>query len=503
MATNAADALSWFTPLPPARNGIADYAAMLLTEIARTTPCVCYCEDPLAETPAGVEVRDPAQAFRHLTPRSSILHQIGNNRGHVFALEALRRFGGVASLHDLSLLYVHELSAARMTDIFGRMRSPARALGDVYARHWRDGGLKTAANYILFDMLGEILARARRVIVHSEFARRKIAATHGEEAAAKIAVVPHFAKRPATTSRQARRELGIDGEDALLLTSGFATKAKRFDWLIEALDQLARTGRRFRWIHAGEERASEYALGKAIQQRPGLAGCCEITGYLSEDNLDRYIAAADIVINLRFPSVGESSGTLARAFSAGRCCIVSDTAAYAEIPRDVVVHTPVFEASGALARALDALITDPALRDLFGQRARQYARSALSIESVARRYLDVLKESEGERASELKRRNRIGRTGDSGDSPKRFSFDMEDGLPDLPALMGTTASDFEATLWFASAERFAAAAARAPALIESMTGPHIEIDSARLIGDEAQDGGRRRIGLRVAGRACG
>ena len=84
------EALSWFTPLPPARNGIADYAAMLLGEVAGLTPCTCYCEDPRAEAPEGVEVRDPLQAFRYLTPRSRILHQIGNNAGHGFALRGLR-----------------------------------------------------------------------------------------------------------------------------------------------------------------------------------------------------------------------------------------------------------------------------------------------------------------------------------------------------------------------------------------------------------------------------
>lgn len=498
-------ALSWFTPLPPARNGIADYAAMLLGEIARSTPCVCYCEDPLAQTPEGVEARDPAQAFRHLTPQSPILHQIGNNRGHVFALDALRRFGGVTSLHDLSLLYVHELGSAKMADLFGRMRLSTPALSDIYARHWRDAGVKTAANYILFDMAGEILSRSQRVIVHSEFARRKLAAVHGEQAAAKIAVIPHFAKRPAVaTSRQARRELGLGAEETLLLTSGFATGAKRFDWLIEALHQLQQKGRRFRWIHAGEERASEYALSKAIQERPGLADLCDITGYLSEEKLDCYIAAADIVINLRFPSVGESSGTLARAFSAGRCCIVSDTAAYAEIPRDVVVHTPVFDTVGALARALDQLISDRALRDLFGQRARQYARTSLSIESIARRYLGVMEESAAElAAAPAKRRDGGRRAGASPIGPMRFSFDIEDELPDLSALLGTAANDFEVTLWFESAERFAATAARAPALVESMTGPHIEIDSVRFVGGGAQFDEDCRVGVRVAGRACG
>ena len=195
--------LSWFTPLPPARNGIADYSGMLLQEIARLIPCVCYCENSLAETPASVEVRDPAQAFRHLTEQSPILHQIGNNRDHVFVLDALRSFGGVTSLHDLSLLHVHELGTPNLADLYGRMQSPARVLGKTYARHWKEAGVKTAANYILFDMVGEVLSRSSSVIVHSQYARKKLMAVHGDDVGAKIAVIPHFAKKMPISASQA------------------------------------------------------------------------------------------------------------------------------------------------------------------------------------------------------------------------------------------------------------------------------------------------------------
>lgn len=498
--------LSWFTPLPPARNGIADYSGMLLQEIARLMPCICYCENSLAEAPASVEVRDPTQAFRHLTDQSLILHQIGNNRDHVFVLDALRSFGGVTSLHDLSLLYVHELGTSNLAELYGRMQSPARMLGTTYARHWKEAGVKTAANYILFDMVGEVLSRSSSVIVHSQYARRKLMAVHGEEVGAKIAVIPHFAKKIAMSgSRQARREIGIDPDDLLILTSGFATKAKRFDWLVEALGRLREQGHRFRWIHAGEERPAEYALTQAVRRQPSLAECFEVTGYLTDDKLDGYIAASDIVANLRFPSVGESSGTLARAFSAGRCCIVSDTAAYAEIPRDVVVHVPVFETVNALVRALDQLLRDRALREAFGDRARHFARRFLGIETVAKSYVEVLASSYVQRAKRENDKLGIRKSPRAGTSmPTRLDYDVGHEPPDLTSALGPEGRDFELSLWFSSAERFAAMVMQQPALVDSIVGPHVEIDSVKFIataaGHLAENG---RLGLCVAGRACG
>lgn len=499
--------VNWFTPLPPARNGIADYSAMLLAEMVRIVPCACYSQEPLPELPEGVESRDPAQSFRHLGPQSPVLHQIGNNGGHIFVLEALRRHGGVVSLHDLSLLYLYELASPRLESILHHMQNPARELGDLYARHWKEHGVKTAANYILFDMVGEVLKLSRGVIVHSEYARRKLAAIHGAQAAAKIAVIPHFApKLKVSDYGEARAALGIAPEEILILTSGFATKVKRFDWLVDALHKLREQGRTFRWIHAGEERPSEYDLGAAIAAHPGLGEVSTITGYIAEDMLDTHIAAADIVVNLRFPSVGESSGTLARAFSAGRCCIVNDTAAYAEIPRDIAVHIPVFDTVEALVRALAGLIDSPELRRTFGERARLFAQTTLSLPSVARRYLDVIEASYAEPAV-------TSPDAASPRTPTRIAVEIDGTVPPLPALFSRSPGPFELVLWFSSADQFAAEALRQPAFLRKALGPHLAVDSVRFVAREPRPnikaayiptlatptGGEAAIGLVISG----
>jgi glycosyltransferase involved in cell wall biosynthesis len=383
------------------------------------------------------------------------------------------------------------------------MQSPARTLGATYARHWKDANLKTGANYVLFDMTGEVLSRARHVIVHSNFARNKLIAVYGESVGARIAVIPHFAKQLAVTAGlQARRALGIDPDETVILTSGFATRAKRFDWLIEALDQLQQRGHRFRWVHAGEERANEYPLSRAIQARPGLAERCEVTGYLADDKLDCYIAAADIVVNLRFPSVGESSGTLARAFSAGRCCIVSDTAAYAELPREAVVHVPVFDTVAALVCALDQLVGDRTLRQTFGARARQYARKCLTLESIAKRYLEVVAES-----YVVDRQPDDIRVADPSPvslwttETSRLEFEIDDPPHDLADTLGPKARELDLTLWFSSSAQFAAAVMERPELVHSMLGPHVEIDGLKFVVDGVTAGDR--IGIRLIGRTCG
>ncbi|HEX2885970.1 MAG TPA: glycosyltransferase family 4 protein [Vineibacter terrae] len=498
-----------FTPLPPARNGIADYAYKLMDELRALRRCVVYCDDVLAFAPQGVDVRDEAQAFRYVGPHTPILHQIGNNGGHIFVLEALRRHGGIVSLHDLSLLYLYELSSPRLEPILAGMQQQDPALGALYGRQWKENRLKTAANYVLFDMVGEILSLADGIIVHSRYAMNKLRAGYGPAAAAKCTVIPHFAPVLAVTSaEEARQRLSLPPDERIVLTSGFATRSKRFDWLLEALETLLQDGVALRWIHAGEERPDEYPLREELAKHPRLRDVATITGYVSEAELDAYIAAADLVVNLRFPSVGESSGTLARAFSAGRCCIVNDTAAYAEIPREAVVHIPIFDTVPALVRAMEALLHDGELRTLFGDRARHYAGSTLAMRHIAKSYSDFIDathartQAAGRQAAERHA---------SPPAPVRVEIDGADALEpaDLRRRLSGIEGPFEALFWFDSADDIARYSLDKPGFLQGAFGPHVTIDTVRFRSRPAARGrraapeGGSAVGLSVLGRAYG
>ena len=66
-----------------------------------------------------------------------------------------------------------------------------------------------------------------------------------------------------------------------------------------------------------------------------------VLGFTPIDDFTGYIAAADIVLNLRYPTVGETSGSLLRALGLGRPVLVSDVGAFRELPDDVCVKVPV------------------------------------------------------------------------------------------------------------------------------------------------------------------
>ena len=387
--------LCHFSPMPPARNGIADYAFKIVAELSTAYESTVACEDAFAETPEGVALVDPVQAFRFITDETLPVYQVGNNSDHRFVVQAMRRHPGLVVLHDVNLLYLHQFLGLSDEEMLGRLiRSnpfvaPVRALQ--VARH----KMTRRTDYALFPMLEGIVSLATAVVVHSHFARTVILRHLGPGVADKVHVIPHFAfDPPAETRSAARTRLGLEPDWFVLLTCGFATKVKRYDWLVEALDRLAATRRNIVWVQAGPHRGDDFDLEALVARHPRVRAIARLTGYVSEPDLEGYLAAADVVVNLRFPSVGESSGILARALPAGACCVVTDTAAYREYPSDAVVKVPAMGAERSLAATLAALADAPLARERFGSNARRYASAELSTKRYAERFAAVVRSCE-------------------------------------------------------------------------------------------------------------
>lgn len=117
------------------------------------------------------------------------------------------------------------------------------------------------------------------------------------------------------------------------------------------------------------------------------------TGYLVDTrDFVSWIAAADVLVNLRYPTVGETSATALRGLAAGRPVIVSDHGWYAELPDDACIKVPPNDGE-ALYQAMRRLAGDPTLRREIGHRAAAYAQREHSLASAAQRYLDFIRET--------------------------------------------------------------------------------------------------------------
>lgn len=366
--------VAYFSPLPPATSGIADYSALLI---------------PALEARVELEVVRPGRT-RPVAGADVAVYHIGNDPdAHGWILDALRRRSGVVVLHDF---VVHHLMAGATIGrndghaYLAAMEREAGAAGRMLGWGVLEGRVPPLweVRPTEFPLVGEILDRATGVIVHSHYVAAQVR-EHGYDGP--LWVIPHPAW-PAEDVEPA----DVPG-DPLFGCFGHLNENKRVPQLLRAFREFEQTHRDARLLLVGSE-------------APGFRLLAELPGgiirepYVEEHRLMRLIAACDAVVLLRAPTMGETSGSAIRTLSLGKPLVVSDLGWFAELPDGVALKVPVGDGEEeALADALAAL-ADPATARRMGEAARAYIAEVHDLDHVADLYVAALEQSAGSAAVE-------------------------------------------------------------------------------------------------------
>jgi glycosyltransferase involved in cell wall biosynthesis len=203
--------------------------------------------------------------------------------------------------------------------------------------------------------------------------------------------IPHHAapaELPGLDRVDARRRLGLPPDAFLVGHFGFLTRPKQPAVLVEGFAALLRERPDAMLLMIGE---NQVELGfPGLVRRRGVEANVRSVGFVDLPTFSLYLKAVDVVVNLRYPTAGEASGTLARALAEGRATIVSDIGSLAELPDDVTMKVEVDgDQAAQLGAHLQSLARDPRLEEALEQRARRYAASALDRRRCAGMYLEV------------------------------------------------------------------------------------------------------------------
>ncbi len=376
----AAKDLLFFTPLPPKRNGIADYSYQVLAGLARDYNCTAVVANDQGEAsaPPGVEVISAVEYVmqsERLAPRLHV-YQLGNNPDHAFMLPFMAERPGVAVLHDPSLHDLLDGVSVRVDDVsryVDALEAEHGLAGRILGEQFRRYRLRERRMFFDMPMIGGIAGPSLGVIVHSRYAAAKVLARAPRTT---VTIVPHqyvpASDDDAAAPADTRRALGVGDDEILFLSLGFVTRAKRIDAALRALAIARDRLPPFKYVIAGEIKDTELDVN-ALAASFGLGALVSTLGYVEERRFAALVRAADVVINLRYPVAGETSGTMIRALGAGGCLVVVDRGAFAELPGDAAVRVawgPDFERR--LAASLEQVARDKALRQRIGANARDF-----------------------------------------------------------------------------------------------------------------------------------
>ena len=364
--------VAFVSPLPPSRSGIADYSAALVEAMR-----------PLGEIET---FSDAGRAF-DLQRYDIAVYQVGNNGYHGFVYEAALRHPGVVVMHESNLHHLIADLTIRRGD-WDAYVAECEYEGGAAARDFaeRVRKLEEGPDYEGVRMTRRLLESARGVIVHSRFMEAEIRAAGY---AGPVAVIPHGAWIPEADRNAYRHTLGLDETTPLVGIFGFLKPYKRIAESLRAFRRLAPLAPEAKLILVGESHP-DFPLEASIRFM-GLSAQARILGFVPIQDFEGYLAACDIVLNLRYPTVGESSGTLLRALGLGKAALVSNIGSFQELPDDVCVKIPVGPGEeDQIFEYLNLFVSRPDVARALGERARDYVGRECSWPLAAQRYLEFL-----------------------------------------------------------------------------------------------------------------
>jgi glycosyltransferase involved in cell wall biosynthesis len=187
---------------------------------------------------------------------------------------------------------------------------------------------------------------------------------------------------------EARARLGFDDDAFLVGHFGFITPAKQPAAVLGGFARLVSDLPTTRLLMIGADHTG--GTLDRLWRRYGLGDKVKLTGHVDLTRFYLYLKAVDVVVNLRYPTAGESSGTFARALAEGRVVIVNNLGSFGEIPPDVALKV---EPDGDQAQEVGAhllrLAGSPDYRRGIETMARQYAATVLDPVRCRDLYLSV------------------------------------------------------------------------------------------------------------------
>jgi glycosyltransferase involved in cell wall biosynthesis len=378
--------LAWFSPLPPQRSGIADYSAELLPHLAEHLELELFVDDGVRVDPQ-IRARFPVhgdRAFPEMWERGrfdAVLYHLGNNVDyHARTWRTMARFPGVVVLHEAMLHHLVRGMTLSRGDLDGyveEMRYAYGRTGHALARRSLDTGIPLDVwSYPLFE---RVVDSSLALIVHNDFTRQRVLASRP---LARISMVPHHLSlgEIGTVDRAA---LGIAPDAFVMASYGFITPAKRLEVSLRAFARLKAERPDAVYLLVGEC-SPHYDL-------PPLPEGAVLVGHTELDEFLRYMQVADVAVNLRYPTSGETSGTLIRLLGLGKPVIVSNLGAFAEIPDGACAKVDLDEfEEDLLFEYLRRLAADEGLRRQMGENARRFV-APHTLEASARGYAEVVK----------------------------------------------------------------------------------------------------------------
>ncbi|ARN74950.1 glycosyltransferase [Oceanicoccus sagamiensis] len=359
--------IQWFSPLDADQTEIARYSQQVLAALH-----TCTDANIVAISPGQDQTSTPEWTRQYISPNNAIsptgeaplaIYHLGNNRNHADIVKQLFEQPGLIVLHDTNLINLAQTCTKEIPG-FDWLHHLAAQYGPEALRLGK-AGLTSPQQYeqliVQYPLFKAFLANALGIIVHSNYARDIISTVYSGPII--VAKLP-YPCQPALT------RANYDDEVYTLIFCGHAGPNRRLTSLFKAWGAISKPGK-FRLQIFGHLDDEESLLEAAATN--GLSGYIDIRGFAPESELAQALQSAHLAINLRYPTMGESSASQLRFWDMGLPSLVTQIGWYSELPADTVAHVKPEHEIEDIQRILEDFLNNPNYYAAMGRRAKAYA----------------------------------------------------------------------------------------------------------------------------------
>ncbi|MCK9467346.1 MAG: hypothetical protein M0P94_03385 [Candidatus Absconditabacterales bacterium] len=381
--------LLYASPFPPMKSGISEYSEELIFRLIKFFDISILIEDYKLE---NKEIKKKFKILVYGKDKFDFndfdykIYNIGNNPFfHGYIYECALKYPGLVILHDFVLYFLFIGINQNKDDFYKKIYKYGGAEFYFYYKEMlkKNIDLLTFKKPELFPFNGEILLSENKIMVHSFYNLSKV-----QQISSKICVKKINAFTYDNSEKFSRKEnsylkekFGISEEKKIITSFGFVAHTKLNHIVCEILLENEEKFKDFVYVMVGEgDYVDNYVNNKNILK----------TGYVDIKTMNQFISLSDIVINLRYPSMGETSAALIRVLSEGKACIVCDDAWFSELPDDVVIKVDINNIKNELLDNIIKLTNNKNLIFKYETNAKKYIKENYDINIVCQQIKDFL-----------------------------------------------------------------------------------------------------------------
>ncbi|WP_410211797.1 glycosyltransferase [Aquirhabdus sp.] len=388
--------LAYVSPLPPLRSGISDYSAELLPELSRFYDIDVIVEQDVilsSWVADSSSIKNAEWLARNAESYDRVIYHFGNSEFHQYMFDLIEQVPGIVVLHDffISGIVGHmELQGFRPRGWAKELyHSHGYNAVKIYSKSQEDAVWKYPCNK-------SVLESAQGVIVHSNSPKKLGTQWLGEDFVKNWSVIPLLRAPAQPIDRtEARQALDIP-EDAFVICSfGLLGPTKQNKRLLDAwLDSKLSKHKNCHLIFVGEAPSNSSYTKDLLETiaDSDASNRIKITGWASTLQFRQYLAAADLGVQLRTQSRGETSAAVLDCMNYGLACIANANGSMAELPQDAVWMLDDDFENTQLTKALETLWKDHDQRNLISTLARQNIRLNHTPRACAEQYARAIED---------------------------------------------------------------------------------------------------------------